>query len=90
MPLCRRNRGYSHWNPNSDSIISSKLFTNIPRLLESKEQAERCVIQWNAIPNGRVKGYQTHDGEWDDYLDVKPDNRKKEDLEIVKIRIIKA
>lgn len=90
MPLARRNRGYSHWNPDSDSIITKGLFRNVPRLLESEKQAAQCIRQWFNYPNGRQTSYQTHYGEWDDIVDFKPDGRKKEDLEIVKIRMIKV
>lgn len=89
MPQCIRGRGYSHWNPGSDEVISKGLFLNVPRLLESKKQAERCISMWFTWPNGKRSSYQSYDGEWDDITDFKSDGRKKEDLEIVKIRIVK-
>jgi hypothetical protein len=90
MPLAKRNRGYSHWNPSSDGILPSKMFLGVPRLLESKEQAKKCISLWFACQNGRRSMHQSsYTGEWDDIVDFKVDNRKKEDLEIIKIRIIK-
>jgi len=86
MPLAKRNRGYSHWNPGNGKP-EVKIFTSIPRLLESEKQAKKCISMWFSFPNGKQSSYQTYDGEWDDIIDFKPDNRKKEDLEIVEVEV---
>lgn len=92
MPLTKRNRGYSWWNPARIDTVESRpqiLFLDVPRLLKSEEQAKRCILQWFTYPNGRNSITQSYSGECDDIVDFKEDGRKKEDLEVVKIRIVK-
>lgn len=87
MPLMKRGRGYTSWNPSStkeeDKVFSA---TDLPRLIWSKEKAKRVISVWSFMPNGYVK----HNWDGDSDIDIKPDGRTKDDLEIVKIRIIKA
>lgn len=79
MPLMKRNRGYSHWNPSiPDKTVYSQ--TEIPRLLLTRKQAERVIHGWYNCPNSR--------NDYDGDLCLGPmDNRKKEDLQIVKVII---
>ena len=84
MPLMRRNRGYSHWNPSKNNLKTIQEL-DIPRILKSRRQAEQCISQWNACPNMK---YYANTSRWegeDCDLDIKPDGRKKEDLEVVKV-----
>ena len=85
MPELKRTRGYSWWNPTKvdTAELFGKKLIGTPRLFTSRGSAHRSIVQWYSIPNGRTKGYQTHDGEYDDFLDSKPDSRSKVDLEIV-------
>lgn len=78
MPLMKRNRGYSHWNPGTVKEIKVYAQTNIPRLLLTEAMAKRVISGWFNCPNSR----NDSDGE----LTLGPmDNRQKEDLEIVKV-----
>lgn len=88
MPELRRTRGYSHWNPSkpdSPNSLDPEKILGVPRLLPSRRKAQRCIDQWNSIPNGK-QGW-TYDGEMVD-VDIKPDGRKKEDLEIIEVNLI--
>lgn len=87
MPLMKRGRGYSHWNPSNPNAHKITVELNIPRFLSSRKQAKRVIDMWFSWPNGKTSGYQSRDGEWDDTVDTKTDNRKKEDLEVVEVRI---
>jgi hypothetical protein len=86
MPQIKRGRGYSHWNPSKvqGSFLDGAKLVGVPRLLPSKRVAQRCIDQWNAIPNGRM-GFD-HEGEVE--LDIKSDGRKKEDLEIIEVELV--
>jgi hypothetical protein len=87
MPQIKRGKGYSHWNPsNPDAKVSNKL-VGVPRLLRTRKGAERCIVQWNAVPNGRQSYRTSYFGEEEYDTEIKNDGRKKEDLEIVEIRI---
>ncbi len=90
MPELHKTRGYSHWNPSieptSERFKPSKLL-GTPRLFPSRSSAHRSIAQWNAMPNARWSSRQTYFGEYDDDLDIKPDGRSKEDLEIVEVNI---
>ena len=81
MPFMRRGRGYSYWNPDNPKMhgIARRLSLSIPRLLESKKKAQRCIAAWNCMPNSR----NDQDGD----LDIRPDNRKKEDLEVIEVEL---
>lgn len=88
MPLMRRGKGYSHWNPgNQKYVIQAQ--TDTPRILLSKKQAQGVINQWNAIPNGKMHysspSWYNPDG--DESMDIKPDGRRKEDLEIVPAKL---
>lgn len=86
MPEAKFRRGYSHWNPdNPEAPIVC--FLGVPRLSISREQAKRRINSWFLYPNGRNAYYQNHEGEYDEDFRLKPDNRKKEDLEVVKIEM---
>lgn len=90
MPELKRGRGYSHWNPSADYLqtISSSKYTGAPRLLPTIRMAKQCIAMWNCVPNGYrsyKQGYFGDDG--DAFTDIKPDGRKKEDLEIVIVNI---
>lgn len=78
MPLMLRGRGYSHWNPNINKTVFSEL--PVPRLLNSRKQAERVISGWYNCPNSR------NDTDGDMCLGPM-DNRRKEDLEIIKVFI---
>lgn len=84
MPLLKRNRGYSHWNPPE---LLKNIDTGVPRLLTTRKKAQQCISQWFTFPNGKRGVSQSHDGEWDDIVDFKPDGRKKEDLEIIQLEL---
>lgn len=84
MPQMKRGRGYSSWNPTSADKVYA--ITNVPRIIFGLRTAKRIVSLWNSIPNGNMSWAQNSDG-GHQYLDIKPDGRKKEDLEIVPIQI---
>lgn len=87
MPQAKRNRGYSHWNPgNTEHKFDQTL--GVPRLIDTRRKAAKCIVEWANLPNGRHSSYQSYDGEWDETVDSKPDGRKREDLEIVEIDLI--
>lgn len=86
MPELKRTRGYSFWNPakvNTLEILGKKVL-GVPRLFSTRKRAHGSIVQWNANPNSRV-GYSL-DLE-DDAVNIKPDGRSKEDLEIVEVDI---
>lgn len=89
MPEMKRGRGYTHWNP---SIVSDKDKTvyelPTPRLIDTRRRAARIIIQWSVNPNA-YRGISTnYYGEQDDIIDIKPDGRTKDDLEIVEADLI--
>jgi hypothetical protein len=85
MPLMKRGKGYSHWNPSAVKYkIHSEL--NIPRLLESEKQAKKVITNWYYCPNGKNIYWRDHEsGYWENDIEFKSDERKKDDLEIVKV-----
>jgi len=90
MPELKRTRGYSHWNPalhDTATHLGRRKLLGVPRLFPSRGSAYRSIVQWNAVPNGRQSSHQSYDGEWDDDIDIKPDGRSKDDLEIVEVNI---
>jgi len=90
MPELRRTRGYSHWNPAKVDTLQNlgKKVLGVPRLFSSRKKAHGSIVQWNAVPNGKVSGHQNSwDGEWDEDLSTKEDGRSKDDLEIVEVNI---
>jgi len=85
MPLYRRGKGYSHWNPSHPEKMIAAQNMRVLRLFKSRSQAIRVVRVWVANPNlERGHGY-FGDG---DTLKVQSDGRKIEDLEICPINII--
>lgn len=86
MPLMKRGRGYSHWNPGNPKAPALTYALTVPRMLTTPEQAERCIRQWACAPNKTEKIVHSF-GTWHDEVDViediKPDGRQKSDLEIV-------
>lgn len=90
MPELRRTRGYSHWNPskvNTLEHLKDKVL-DVPRLFSSRKKAHNAIVQWNAMPNARWSITTTHLGEQDESVDIKPDDRSKDDLEIVEISLV--
>lgn len=79
MPQMLRGRGYSHWNPSKPDVIVYSI-TDIPRLFTNKNHALRAISGWYNCPNAR------HD--YDGDIKIGPmDDRKKEDLEIIKVSL---
>lgn len=90
MPELRRGRGYSYWNPSKEdtlNVFTHRKLTGTPRLLPSRRTAHRAIVQWNAMPNARLMVNHSFFGEEDEKIDIKPDGRSKEDLEIVEVNI---
>lgn len=91
MPQAKRDRGYSHWNPavNTKYIDGGmKAALPVPRLIDTRARAARCITHWAINPNARNTSRQSYDGEWDDLVVTKDDGRKKEDLEVVEVDIV--
>jgi len=80
MPQMKRDRGYTHWNPGMGSIPEAAL--SIPSLLTSSKLAYRVIVQWACNPNMSFRYFE--DGE---DINIKPDGRKKGDLEVRKVRL---
>jgi len=90
MPELDRTRGYSFWNPSrepTNQVFTKSKLLGVPRLFAARRNASRAIIQWNANPNSKMTGSQSYDGEWDEFIDSKPDGRSKNDLEIVEVNI---
>lgn len=90
MPELRRGKGYSWWNPGVTptlEVFQKKKLAGTPRLFPSRRTAHRAIVQWNAMPNSRWHRTVSFEGWEDEAVDIKPDNRKKEDLEIVEVNI---
>lgn len=89
MPELKRTRGYSHWNPSKVDTVEhlGKKVLGVPRLFASRKKAHNSIVQWNAVPNGRFKLVQGYDGDSDYDVDIKPDGRSKDDLEIIEVNI---
>lgn len=92
MPQMKRGRGYTHWNPDNVEE-TQKLYSamQIPRLLTSKRQAQRCRQLWSQYPNASTVRYEqsmwSDEGGGEDFR-TKPDGRKLDDLEIVAVHVI--
>jgi hypothetical protein len=84
MPEVKR-KGYSHWNPSTGSYPTYALGT--PRLLDTRRKAAGCINQWACNPNARASYKQGYFGEEDYEIDIKPDGRSKDDLEIVEVEL---
>ncbi len=89
MPQALRNKGYSHWNP-SHPEHKFESATGVPRLIDTRRRAARCISMWASAPNAKRTSYQQYDGEWDDDVDIKQDGRTREDLEIVEVDLTEA
>jgi len=89
MPQAKRDKGYSHWNPsNPNTKFIAGL--SVPRLIDTKKRAARCIIHWAVNPNARRSATTSYYGEQNYIIDTKPDGRTKNDLEIVEIDIVEA
>ena len=86
-----RNRGYTYWNPSSTNPMNNlvKKDLNTPRLFESYSRASKAIAQWNAQPNARSVVNISYYGSDQEHVDYTPDGRTKDDLEIIKIRLVK-
>lgn len=88
MPQTERNRGYTHWNPSTpDTSLSEKRLTGTPRLLPSLRKARKVISQWYHMPNAFNNFRGSYLGDDEAIVDIKPDGRKKEDLEVVEVDI---
>lgn len=87
MPQGKKNRGYSHWNPSNPNS-KFKYALPIPRLLDTRRKAANCIKAWAANPNSKMSYSVSYAGEEDYSVDIKPDGRKKEDLEVVEIELV--
>lgn len=96
MPQAKRDRGYSHWNPavHIDSFDKCGMLSalSVPRLIDTRGRAARCIHAWANNPNGRrsLSSPSYYTGEQDDIVDIKPDGRKANDLEVVEVDIIEV
>lgn len=89
MPQMKKGRGYSHWNPDNPKEILANIF--IPRLCRDRKHASRIISMWAANPNGRYYvGRMSYYGDEDCGVDIKPDNRQKSDLEIVRVELVET
>jgi hypothetical protein len=88
MPQAKRDRGYSHWNPSHpEHEFRQKL--GVPRLIDTRRRAARCITMWVANPNGKRSGSQNnYTGEYDDIVDFKDDGRTSDDLEVIEINLL--
>jgi hypothetical protein len=84
MPQMKRDRGYSHWNPDNPKEINK---LGVPRLIDTRRRAVHCINQWAALPNAVKKFSTSYYGEEKEDIDIKPDGRKKEDLEVVEVNL---
>ena len=84
MPEVQR-RGYSHWNPTTGKFPDTMLPT--PRLIDTRRKAARCIQQWINNPNASYGYRQGYDGREDYQINIKPDGRSIDDLEIVEIEL---
>ena len=87
-----RDRGYTYWNPSSSNPMNNleRKNLNTPRLFETYDRAYRAIVQWNSLPNARPVVNLSYSGSESDSIDYTPDGRTKDDLEIVKVRLVKA
>lgn len=84
MPEVKR-RGYTHWNPSTNKVPDTALGT--PRLLDTRRRAAKCIAQWNAMPNAKMGYTVSYSGEEDYDINIKPDGRTKDDLEVVEVEL---
>jgi hypothetical protein len=90
MPQAKRDRGYSHWNPNIPEHEFKKAI-DVPRLISTRRKAARCISMWAANPNARhISSVNSYTGEYDDDIDIKPDGRTASDLEIIEVDLIET
>lgn len=86
MPLMRRGRGYSHWNPAlTGNIVDAAM--NMPRMFPTRNNAQKAITAWACMPNSEYRGYTNHYEESDYDICSKDDGRKKEDLEVVMVEM---
>jgi len=87
MPLTRKNKGYSHWNPSNTTHKMVARIVGVPRLFSSMSNAKRCISSWVTFANSSYRGYTNSHGEDDYDVCENPDGRTKDDLEIVKVEV---
>ena len=89
MPELKRTRGYSHWNPSKLETINglSKKLLGTPRLFRSIKHSRNAINQWNAMPNATFGYKPNYFGEEDYDVNIEPDGRSKDDLEIIDVNI---
>lgn len=89
MPQMRA-KGYSHWNPGDPRKTDKKPVNQkrVIRVLAEERDAKIAITMWATMPNGRMKGYTTVDGENDYDLFTRDDDRTKDDLEIVPAKLL--
>ena len=87
MPLLDRNRGYSHWNPTHPEH-EHKSSLGVPRIFKAKADAVRAIGMWNACPNATMSYSRGYFGEEDYGLDIHPDDRNRDDLEVLAARLV--
>jgi hypothetical protein len=80
MPQMKKGRGYTHWNPGNKDAPELKGNAGIPRLIDTRRKAAACINQWVANPNAS--------NDMDGDIQIKLDNRKKEDLEVVEVELV--
>lgn len=86
MPLIRRGKGYTHWNPSKPIKFATRIL-NVPRLFESERVALKALNAWATMPNAEMRGYTSYAGEDDYDFFTKEDGRTKDDLEIVPVEL---
>lgn len=89
MPALARNRGYSWWNPANNKLDPNRIL-GTPRILKSRKQASRVIVQWNSMPCSKATYITNYKGEVDDSIETSSDGRSKNDLEIVEVLIIEV
>ena len=91
MPQMKTDRGYSHWNPSSKPE-GPNMALDVPRLIVSRRKAAQIIVQWACNPNAFNSSYRIgiYGEEVEQFVDNKPDGRKKTDLEIVRFQMIEV
>lgn len=84
MPLIKGGRGYTHWNPGTNNKIVGEL--DIPRLISTLCGAKLIISLWATQPNASVN-YDSNYRYGKLIINYKEDNRSKDDLEVVEVKI---
>lgn len=88
MPQAKKSRGYSHWNPSNVNGHGMQQALPIPRLIDTRRKAAKCIKEWVCNPNAKHTFTVSYEGHEDDSLDIKPDGRTKNDLEVVEVELV--